>query len=143
MKWCERQQSEVYYCLGLAKNSVLIEKLAPALADARARRCLSGAASVRVFSEFEYRTPRRTVWLLLTGHSTCSEAAILFRAMTMQIRVKSGFYISVRFLVPMAEGAFSLVTAAAVRTVIAPLAHIEPNWLSVYGPPSSPLLGLM
>jgi uncharacterized metal-binding protein len=60
MAWCERQQPVVYYCLGLAKNSVLIEKLALALADARARRCLSGAASVRVFSEFEYRT--QTSW---------------------------------------------------------------------------------
>jgi hypothetical protein len=60
MAWCERQQPVVYYCLGLAKNSVLIEKLARALADARARWCLSGAASVRVFSEFEYRT--QTSW---------------------------------------------------------------------------------
>ena len=49
MAWCESQQPVVYYCLGLAKNSVLIERLAPALADARARRCLSGAAQVRVF----------------------------------------------------------------------------------------------
>ncbi len=60
MAWCERQPPVVYYCLGLAKNSVLIEKLALALADARARRCLSGAASVRVFSEFAYRT--QTSW---------------------------------------------------------------------------------
>jgi hypothetical protein len=56
LAWCEGQQPVVYYCLGLAKNSVLIEKLAGALADARARRCLSGATSVRVFAEFEYRT---------------------------------------------------------------------------------------
>jgi hypothetical protein len=48
----------VFYCLGLAKNSVLIGKLQPALADARARRCLCGAASVRVFTEFEYRTQK-------------------------------------------------------------------------------------
>ena len=60
MAWCERQQPVVYYCLGLAKNSVLIEQLAPALADARARRCLSGGASVRVFAEFEYQT--QTSW---------------------------------------------------------------------------------
>jgi len=58
MAWCECQQPVVYYCLGLAKNSVLIEQLSPALADARARRCLSGAASVRVFAEFEYRTQK-------------------------------------------------------------------------------------
>jgi hypothetical protein len=57
MAWCEGQP-EVYYCLGLAKNSVLVEKLALALADARARRCLSGAPSVRVFREFEYRTQK-------------------------------------------------------------------------------------
>src|ERR1019366_9536621 len=57
MAWCEGQP-EVYYCLGLAKNSVLVEKLALALADARARRCLCGAPSVRVFREFEYRTQK-------------------------------------------------------------------------------------
>src|SRR5271169_5627265 len=55
MAWCEAQP-EVYYCLGLAKNSVLIDKLGPALARARGRHCLSGAASVREFTEFEYRT---------------------------------------------------------------------------------------
>ena len=47
---------KVYYCLGLAKNSVLIEKLGPTMAQARARHCLTGPASVRVFTEFEYRT---------------------------------------------------------------------------------------
>src|SRR5258708_11871096 len=51
MAWCEAQP-EVYYCLGLAKNSVLIDKLGPALAQARARHCLSGASSVRQFTEF-------------------------------------------------------------------------------------------
>jgi len=55
MAWCEGQKA-VFFCLGLAKNSVLIDKLGPAMAEARARHCLSGAASVRVFSEFEYRT---------------------------------------------------------------------------------------
>jgi hypothetical protein len=55
MAWCEGQP-QVYYCLGLAKNSVLIEKLGPALAQARARHCLTGALSVRVFTEFEYQT---------------------------------------------------------------------------------------
>lgn len=58
MAWCEGQR-EVYYCLGLAKNSVLIEKLGPALAEARARHCLVGT-STRVFSEFEYQT--KTSW---------------------------------------------------------------------------------
>jgi Transposase DDE domain group 1 len=55
MAWCE-SQPEVYYCLGLAKNSVLIEKLGPAMAQARARHCLTAASSVRVFTEFKYRT---------------------------------------------------------------------------------------
>jgi len=56
MAWCERQRPVVYYCLGLAKNSVLIERLQPALAQARARRCLTAAASARAFAEFEYQT---------------------------------------------------------------------------------------
>jgi len=66
LAWCETQ-SAAYYCLGLAKNSVLIEKLAPALASARMRYCLCGAPSVRAFAEFEYQTqkswsrPRRVV----------------------------------------------------------------------------------
>lgn len=60
LAWGEGQPSVVYYCLGLARNSVLIEKLGQALADARARWCMSGAASVRVFREFEYQT--RTSW---------------------------------------------------------------------------------
>ena len=55
MAWCEGQP-EIYYCLGLAKNSVLIDKLGPALAWARARHCLTGGSSVREFTEFRYRT---------------------------------------------------------------------------------------
>jgi len=54
MAWCEGHQ--IYYCLGLAKNSALVERLGPALACAQARWCLSGAANVRGFEEFEYRT---------------------------------------------------------------------------------------
>lgn len=66
MAWCEGQPG-VYYCLGLAKNSLLIEKLGPAMVDARIRHCLSGAVGVRAFAEFEYRThnswsrPRRVI----------------------------------------------------------------------------------
>lgn len=55
LSWCESQK-DVYYCVGLQKNSVLIERLAPTLADARSRRCLSGAPSARAFAEMEYRT---------------------------------------------------------------------------------------
>jgi hypothetical protein len=66
MAWCEAQP-QVYYCLGLAKNSVLIQKLEPALVDARIRSCLSGAPMTRSFAEFEYQTqdswsrPRRVI----------------------------------------------------------------------------------
>ena len=57
MDWCEGQQS-VYYCLGLAKNSVLVERLRPALVSAQIRWCLCGAANVREYTEFEYQTVR-------------------------------------------------------------------------------------
>src|SRR5271157_2985927 len=66
LAWCEGQ-SAVYYCLGLAKNCVLIEKLGSAMAEARARRCLCGSSGVRAFTEFEYQTrgswsrPRRII----------------------------------------------------------------------------------
>jgi len=56
LAWCEAH--EVCYCLGLPKNPVLIGQLQPALADARARRCLTGAASARVFTEFAYQTQK-------------------------------------------------------------------------------------
>jgi hypothetical protein len=55
MAWCQ-SQSEVYYCLGLAKNSVWVERLGSALANAQIRWCLSGAANVREFAQFEYQT---------------------------------------------------------------------------------------
>lgn len=57
MAWCEGQK-EVYYCLGLARNSVLIEKLGSALVSARMRHCLTGAVHTRVFTEFEYQTKK-------------------------------------------------------------------------------------
>jgi hypothetical protein len=57
MAWCEGQK-DVFYCLGLAKNSVLVDKLGSALADARARYCLTGAAHTRVFTEFDYQTQK-------------------------------------------------------------------------------------
>lgn len=37
---------------------MLVEKIQPALAEARARRCLTGAESARAFTEFEYQTRR-------------------------------------------------------------------------------------
>jgi len=57
MNWCESQG--VYYCLGLAKNSALIENIQAALAQARARHCLTGAVA-RVFCEFEHETKSGT-----------------------------------------------------------------------------------
>ena len=59
MAWCQGQ-SEVYYCLGMGKNSVLVEKLGPALVEARTRHCLTGGVSTRVFADFEYQT--KTSW---------------------------------------------------------------------------------
>jgi hypothetical protein len=58
LAWCEAHG--VYYGVGLQQNPVLIGPLQPALADARARRCLTGAASARGFTEFEY--PTRQSW---------------------------------------------------------------------------------
>lgn len=66
LAWCEGQP-EVYYGIGLAKNSVLLEQLGPTMARARARHCLTGASGVREFTEFLYQTreswslPRRVI----------------------------------------------------------------------------------
>jgi hypothetical protein len=59
MAWCE-SQPEVYYCLGLGKNSLLLERAQQAMAEARARQCLNGGAPTRVFTEFEYETKSET-----------------------------------------------------------------------------------
>ena len=56
LAWCERQTPEVYYCFGLARNARLEAMIPEALAAARARRCLTGAASAREFKELEYQT---------------------------------------------------------------------------------------
>ena len=60
MAWCEGQQPVVYYCFGLARNCRLEEMIVDALAAARARRCLTGAASAREFKELAYQT--RASW---------------------------------------------------------------------------------
>lgn len=57
MAWCEGQK-EVYYCLGFAKNSALVERLGPALAAAQTRWCLCGGNPVREFAQFEYQTAK-------------------------------------------------------------------------------------
>lgn len=55
LAWCEAQW-EVYYCVGLARNSRLEEMLAPSLALARAQYALCGGASIRAFAELRYQT---------------------------------------------------------------------------------------
>jgi hypothetical protein len=59
MSFCE-SQNQVYYCLGLQQNGVLLEKSARAMMDERARRCLTGEAHTRVFTEVEYQTKTGT-----------------------------------------------------------------------------------
>lgn len=54
MSWCERQG--LYYCFGFGRNEALIKRMESALVDARAAHCLNGAAKVRRFRDFEYRT---------------------------------------------------------------------------------------
>jgi hypothetical protein len=54
MAFCEGQKG-VYYVLGLAKNSVLVERVQQAMFWAAARRCLTGQPC-REFNEFEYQT---------------------------------------------------------------------------------------
>lgn len=53
MAWCE--ENNVYYVLGLARNSRLTKILEPALFKAALRQCLTGVAC-REFLCFEYRT---------------------------------------------------------------------------------------
>ena len=55
LSWCEGRK-EVYYAVGFARNSALLERLSSAFVEARAARCLSGAETVRRFREFSYRT---------------------------------------------------------------------------------------
>lgn len=54
LAWCEAHG--VYFCVGLAPNARLLAEVAGTLADARARRCLSGAPSARAFKDFDYQT---------------------------------------------------------------------------------------
>jgi hypothetical protein len=56
MAWCEAQRPVVYYCFGLGRNARLEALIPDALAAARARRCLTGAASAREFKDLEYQT---------------------------------------------------------------------------------------
>jgi hypothetical protein len=56
MAWCEAQRPVVYYGFGLGRNRRLEAMIPGALAAARARRCLTGAASAREFKDLEYQT---------------------------------------------------------------------------------------
>src|SRR2546428_1571587 len=58
MAFCEGQPG-VYYVLGLAKNSVLVERVQRSLFWAAARRWLTGLGGSREVSEFEYETVKR------------------------------------------------------------------------------------
>lgn len=53
LKWCE--DNNVFYCIGLAKNTRLIQQLNNALFCARAAALLCGGHATE-FDEFEYRT---------------------------------------------------------------------------------------
>lgn len=55
MAWCE-SHAEVYYCLGLAQNSRLLELIAPAMAAAHGQWCLTAGVPTRRFIEFAYQT---------------------------------------------------------------------------------------
>lgn len=55
MAWCEAQAPQVYYCLGLARNTRLLQELEDAFFSARMKACLTGGVA-REFREFEYRT---------------------------------------------------------------------------------------
>lgn len=55
MAWCEAQ-TEVFYCLGLARNTRLQAMPAPVLDRARQKQLLCGGVSVRSFGELTYQT---------------------------------------------------------------------------------------
>ena len=57
MSFCE-SQNQVDYVLGLAQNSVLVERAQRSLDTAAAKRCLCGLSSAREFVEFAYQTQK-------------------------------------------------------------------------------------
>jgi hypothetical protein len=54
LTWIETQP-DLYYAIGLAPNPRLVQDIQPALADARARQCLTGVATRR-FQDLTYQT---------------------------------------------------------------------------------------
>ena len=55
MAWCEAEQPQVYYCLGLARNSRLVELIEEKFARVRESAILCGGVA-RGFTEFQYQT---------------------------------------------------------------------------------------
>ncbi len=55
MAWCENQK-DVYYLIGMARNSRLEQIIAPAMLRAQTRYCLVGGVACREFMEVEYCT---------------------------------------------------------------------------------------
>src|SRR5437667_10337519 len=66
MAWCEAQTPVVYYCLGLARNSRLLELIEAKLARVRESAILCGGVA-RGLTEIQYQTlksctrPRRVI----------------------------------------------------------------------------------
>ena len=54
LSWCEA--NGIFYCVGLARNSRLEEKLESAMAAAAEKHCLCGGSPTRVFVQFEHDT---------------------------------------------------------------------------------------
>src|SRR5271157_2683857 len=55
MAWCEAQEPQVYYCLGLARNRRLLELIGEKFARVRESAILCGGVA-RGFTEFQYQT---------------------------------------------------------------------------------------
>src|SRR5271167_1759199 len=55
MAWCETQQPVLYYCLGLARNSRLVELIEEKFARVRESAILCGGVA-RGFTQFQYQT---------------------------------------------------------------------------------------
>lgn len=55
MAWCESQK-DVYYLIGMARNSRLEEIIEPAMMRAQLRHCLVGGGACREFMEVDYCT---------------------------------------------------------------------------------------
>ena len=57
MAWCEEQKN-VYYLIGMARNSRLEQIIEPAMDKARIRHCLIGGVACREFMEVDYSTQK-------------------------------------------------------------------------------------